>query len=414
MSTITDYPDVSYLCKLIHESFRLPVFYKTNEYLSENLYWNAGIPKHPLLTDPIELFRTIAEKGTELSVPVIHETNYMEQFVVVPVRGNGLYNAIIVIGPTTRKKPSDSQAQFNELLNDHGIPIEERSRWVEYWNNLQNVDQMRLLHICLSVNWMVNQEVLDITDVIQMNLQYGLSRKQKKMDLELANWREYSIFQEGLVTTNQLLTYIRKGNKPELMKQLIKFINNNGYPLLQSSRSQLRSIKNLAICGITLSGRAAIEGGLYDDLASTLCDLHIKHIEELNEQTLVEAAVMGAIIDFADRVSQLRNKGVSKVVQISKEYIYLHLFEEITFQQLSNVSGLNPNYLSQLFKKEIGLTLINYIQKERIEEAKRLLDHSNDTISTIGMRLTFYDQAHFVKVFKKHAGVTPKQYRNQS
>ncbi|WP_375105407.1 helix-turn-helix domain-containing protein [Paenibacillus sp. RS8] len=43
-----------------------------------------------------------------------------------------------------------------------------------------------------------------------------------------------------------------------------------------------------------------------------------------------------------------------------------------------------------------------------------MLDLSNDIISSIGSRLTFYDQAHFIKVFKKHVGVTPKQYRNRS
>lgn len=412
MFSTTDFPDLAYLAKLIHESFQLPVFYHANENQSEILYWSTVIPEHPLLIDSIELFRTIAKQGNGLSGPIIHETNYMEQFAVVPVRRNGHCEAVLVIGPTIRKKANDSH--FTELLNDHGSLVEERSKWLEYWGKLQTVDQLRFLHICVSANWMMNQEALDITDIIQLKLQYGLAKKQKKIELELSDWREYSIFQDGIATTNQLLGYIRNGDKNELMKQLVKFINSVGHIREKSSRSQLRSVKNLAICGITLSSRAATEGGMYDDLAGTLCDLHIKHIEELNEQSLVEAAVLDAIIDFADRVSQIRNNGVSKAILVSKEYIYYHLFEEITLQQLSDVSRLNPNYLSQLFKKELGLTLMNFIQRERIEEAKKLLDLSNDTISSIGSRLTFYDQAHFIKVFKKHVGVTPKQYRNRS
>jgi YesN/AraC family two-component response regulator len=170
-------------------------------------------------------------------------------------------------------------------------------------------------------------------------------------------------------------------------------------------------VKNLAIGGVTLSSHMAIEGGVYEELATTLCNLHVTHIEELNDLAAVEAAVFAAIVDFAERVSQCRNNNVSKPVYLCKEYIYLHLFEEITLQQLSDVTELNPDYLSQLFKKETGLTVMNFIQKERVEEAKRLLDHSNDTITNISERLTFYDQSHFVKVFKKHAGMTPKQYR---
>ncbi|WP_258203553.1 helix-turn-helix domain-containing protein [Paenibacillus endoradicis] len=409
--TANNYPDLSYLCKLTHESLQLPVFCQSTEDLQEQLYLSAGVPKHPFLNDPIEIFRSVAHQGTALDGPVIHVTNYLEQFAVVPVKRNGKCQAVIVIGPVIRKKANDSQ--FTELLNDHNIASEERVKWMTYWGSLQAVDQMRCLHICVSTNWMVNQEALDITDVIQFNLQYGVSKKKKKLELELADWREYSIFQEGIATTNQLLDYIRNGNKTELMKKLIEYINSVGDIGVKSSRSQLRSVKNLAICGIALSSRAATEGGMYDELASTLCDLHIKHIEELHEFALIDAAVVSAIVDFADRVSQIRNNGVSKVVQSSKEYIYLHLFEEITLQQLAKVSGVNPHYLSQLFKKETGLTLINYIQRERIDEAKKLLDHSNDTISSIGTRLTFYDQAHFIKVFKKHEGVTPKHYRDR-
>lgn len=411
MSITIDVPDLSYLCKGIHESLQLPVFCQFTDGLQEQLYWSTGVSKHPFLTDPMELFRSVAHQGEKLDGPVIHVTNYMEQFVVVPVKRNGQCQAVIVIGPAIRKKPSDSQ--YTELLSDHGITGEDRIKWMEYWDKLQIIDQMRCLHICISTNWMINLEALDITEVIQLNLQYGQSKKKTKLELELADWRENSIFQEGIATTNQLLGYIRSGNKTELMKQLVKYINSVDNIGIKSSRSQLRSIKNLAICGITLSSRAATEGGMYDELAATLCDLHIKHIEELNEFALIDAAVVGAIVDFADRVSQIRNNGVSKVVQASKEYIYLHLFEEITLQQLAKVSGLNPHYLSQLFKKETGLTLINYIQRERIEEAKKLLDHSNDTIASIGARLTFYDQAHFIKVFKKHAGLTPKHYRNR-
>lgn len=411
MNISSNYPDLSYLCKLIHESLQLPVFCQVKENLQEQVYWHAGMTKHPFLSDPIVLFRSVVKQAIEIDGPVVHVTNFMEQFIVVPVKRSEQRQAVIAIGPTIRKQASDSQ--FTELLSDQGIAIEERADWMNYWKNLQTIEQMRCLHIAVSVHWMVNQEALDITDIIQLNLQYGVSKKQKKLELELSDWREYSIFQEGMTTTNQLLGYIRDGNKTELMKQLVQYISSVDNTEIQSSRSQLRSVKNLAICGIALSSRAATEGGMYDELSATLCDLHIKHIEELNELALIEGAVIGAIVDFADRVSQIRNNGVSKVVQASKKYIYLHLFEEITLQQLAEASGLNPHYLSQLFKKETGLTLMNYIQWERIEEAKKLLDHSNDTIASIGARLTFYDQAHFIKVFKKHAGVTPRQYRNR-
>lgn len=104
MFSATEYPNLAYLAKLIHESLQLPVFYHVNENQSEILYWSTLKPEHPLFVDSIELFRTIAKQSSGLSGPIIHVTNYMEQFAVVPVRRNGQCDAILVIGPTIRKK----------------------------------------------------------------------------------------------------------------------------------------------------------------------------------------------------------------------------------------------------------------------------------------------------------------------
>ncbi|OMF37966.1 hypothetical protein BK133_02990 [Paenibacillus sp. FSL H8-0548] len=402
--------ELDYLCKYVHESLQLPIFCKWNAAMQQESIWSAELAAHPTITDPAELLRSAAAKGTELNLPIIYEINDLEQFAVVPVKRNGQCQAVIVIGPTTRR---DSNELNREWLIEHGIQVQDQPKWTEYGDSLPFVDRFRFLHICVLANWIVNQEALDITDVLQSTLQFGLANQQQEKELELADRREYSIFHDGIVGVNQMLALIKRGDKKELMKQLVKMTSGNNPVGVQSKRSHIRSVKNLAICGIALSSRAATEGGVYQELAMTLCDLHVQHIEELNDLGAIETTVFTAISDFADRVNQCQNNNHSKAVQKSKEYIYLHLFGEITLQLLSEVSGLNPHYLSQLFKKETGLTLMNYIQRERIEEAKKLLDHSSDTISRIGERLTFYDQAHFVKAFKKHAGMTPKQYRNR-
>lgn len=408
--TTNDLPDLAFLCNQIHESLQLPVFLHPDSDLNMEAFWSVGLPPHPIFTDPVELYRSVAGKGTSLLGPVIRETNFMEGFIALPVKRNGQSQAVIVIGPVIRQKPG-SEICAN-LLNDYGIPNRERSIWMEYWQNLPIMNRKRLLHISVLANWMINFEALDIINVLKSSLQYALpDRQMQKVDLALADRRESNIFNEGIEGTRLLIDLIRNGNKTELMKRLSEVTYNEKSGL--SKRSQLRNVKNLAICGVAISMRAAVEGGLSEDLGFTLSDLHIQHIEELNEVILVEAAAIQAMVDFAERVDQCRKNNVSKPIYVCKEYIYRHLFEDITIQKLSELSGLNPDYLSQLFKKETGLTLMNYIQKERIEEAKKLLAHSNDTISTIGARLTFYDQSHFVKVFRKHAGLTPRQYRNQ-
>jgi AraC-like DNA-binding protein len=401
---------LDYICKLLHESLGLPVYCRYNSDHQRESFWAPGFPLHPLFTDAVDLFRAAASKAIALNRPVIHETHYREQFAVIPVIRHAQCPAVIVIGPSLRYNRSEPSAEFWE---EREIPLEKRTEWAEYYHSLPFVDRLRLLYICASANWMINQQALDITDIIESTLEYDLADQQHEKEQMLADRREYSLFQDGNAGQHQMLESIKRGEKNELIKQLAKATNIDLIQEVNSKRSHLRRVKNLAIGGVTLSSHMAAQGGLYEEVAATLCDLHVKHIEELNDLASVEAVVFAAIVDFAERVSQCRNSNVSKPVYTCKEYIYLHLFEEITMQQLSDISRLHPDYLSQLFKKETGLTLMNYIQHERIEEAKNLLVHSHDTIASIGERLTFYDQSHFVKVFKKHAGMTPKQYRSR-
>lgn len=74
---------------------------------------------------------------------------------------------------------------------------------------------------------------------------------------------------------------------------------------------------------------------------------------------------------------------------------------------------MNPSYLSTLFKKEVGMSISEYVQSAKVNEAKNLLSYTSHSMSDISSLLNFYDQSHFIRVFKKYTGVTPKQFKNE-
>ncbi|MNO48018.1 HTH-type transcriptional activator Btr [compost metagenome] len=102
---------------------------------------------------------------------------------------------------------------------------------------------------------------------------------------------------------------------------------------------------------------------------------------------------------------------LSRTVALCQNYIFNHLYEELSLDKLAEVAGLNRSYLSLLFKKETGFTISDFIQFERIVEAKRLIELPGISLSDIATRLHFNDQSYFTKVFKKYTGTTPKQFR---
>jgi AraC-like DNA-binding protein len=115
-----------------------------------------------------------------------------------------------------------------------------------------------------------------------------------------------------------------------------------------------------------------------------------------------------------DRVSNRKRKHLSKPIATCQEYIFNHLYETIPLSLLADKVGLQENYLSQLFKKETGLTITRFIQQEKVEEAKKLLELTPEPVTAIAAKLNFYDQNHFNKIFKRHTGLTPKRYRNKN
>jgi two-component system response regulator YesN len=100
-----------------------------------------------------------------------------------------------------------------------------------------------------------------------------------------------------------------------------------------------------------------------------------------------------------------------------KEKIHLfvlnHLHENVSREDIASYVNFNSAYLSRLFKKEVGLTLSDYIAQLRIDKAKSLLTESSLKISIISERVGYYNFSHFTKVFKKATSQTPQEYRKQ-
>ncbi|WP_197080987.1 response regulator [Gordoniibacillus kamchatkensis] len=112
-----------------------------------------------------------------------------------------------------------------------------------------------------------------------------------------------------------------------------------------------------------------------------------------------------------DALEQQERQG-SAVVEKVKRYIDDHL-QTVTREELAAHVYLNPAYLSRLFKKETGQSLVDYIIHSKINRAKLLLTESNRKISDIGESLGYDNFSHFGKTFKKSVGLTPQQYRKR-
>lgn len=136
-------------------------------------------------------------------------------------------------------------------------------------------------------------------------------------------------------------------------------------------------------------------------------DSYVYSIEQLVE-------IYGDFDGMIGRLRQLleeRSQGAENQPKFSNaafmklmQYINENYKGEISLSGAAQVLHMNSNYVSQLFKKEAGITFVHYVTQKRLEDAKKPL-------TDIALEVGFNDTFHFIKTFKKFIGVTPGQYR---
>lgn len=102
---------------------------------------------------------------------------------------------------------------------------------------------------------------------------------------------------------------------------------------------------------------------------------------------------------------------LTRPVRSAKEYIAAHFREPVTLDALAEYAGLSANYFSAIFKKETGLSFVDYLAAVRMEEATRLLRTTNAGIREIANQVGYQEIRHFNRLFKKSTGMKPSEYR---
>lgn len=123
------------------------------------------------------------------------------------------------------------------------------------------------------------------------------------------------------------------------------------------------------------------------------------------------------LISFYLEHSAIENIKVTKSETITSinnaiDYIDKNYFKSISIKELAGIAHLNPQYFIRIFKKNLGISPIQYLNKRRIEEAKRMLTTTNFTLTEISDKLGYNNLYYLSKRFKQSTGLTPTEYKS--
>ncbi len=164
---------------------------------------------------------------------------------------------------------------------------------------------------------------------------------------------------------------------------------------------------------------------IYDSIAS---EADIRENQKLIDEIIAKKVKLqtkcyhGVLVDEIDEISysyqevikrkeESKNITCSKVIEETLNYIDEHYTENITLTSMAEIVYANASYLGYLFKKELGVSCVEYVNQKRIDRAARYLLETNMKVYEIMDNVGITDKNYFLRLFKKYKGKTPTEYR---
>ncbi len=179
------------------------------------------------------------------------------------------------------------------------------------------------------------------------------------------------------------------------------------------SKLPINSLKYSLVGSCTLFARAVIEAGLDTETSFMLSDYYINLIDTSNSKGELNALEYKMLKDFIRILSTHKEYIYNSLINRVISYIKKNIENDMYLQDIAAFADVHPNYLSSVFKREVGKTLNTYVNEQKIYSIKLYLDYTNLSISEISDIFNFSHLTYFSLFFKKHTGLTPLNYRNR-
>lgn len=191
---------------------------------------------------------------------------------------------------------------------------------------------------------------------------------------------------------------------------LLKMYEADFKRVLGMKTGNIDQIKSIQIEFLDRMLSAAQEQGIIDDVSAQKLTL-FNEVLLLDKEHELYYWMRRKILDFAEQINDMRRSRNKELIGKAKAYIDQHFSAGISLEDVAAYVYLSPNYFGWLFKKEVGITYIDYLTKLRMEKAKYMLRSSHKTIHSIALELGYNDPNYFSQVFWKLEHIRPSSYR---
>ncbi|WP_407028620.1 YSIRK-targeted surface antigen transcriptional regulator [Enterococcus faecium] len=296
---------------------------------------------------------------------------------------------------------------FKLKMNNLNVAMADRER---LYNSLQNLTLYSLgdiRDILILVHYFFTGKIEDLFHEPLIEYTENLSKtiEQIKIDNLLSQNYDPEIYL--FLYENKILEYVKNGDIRNL-ENMVFNLSNGIIPSV--SGDTIRSEKNYSIIVFEKLAQTSITLGMDIIEAYQSRDALIQENELAVSLPEVLKVRDSGIVYYTKEIGKTKIEHLSPLISSVVQFIGLNIYKRITVKEIANYFSVSETKLRESFKNEMHITIYNYISKRKISTAKIMLK-SNHTISEVSLGLGFSDSSHFSRVFKKYAGVSPKQYQ---
>lgn len=178
------------------------------------------------------------------------------------------------------------------------------------------------------------------------------------------------------------------------------------------SKNKLKNKKYHFMIVTAFLAEACMEGGLSCGEAYMIADIYSQKADSAAACEDLQTLFQDMCLDYAERMREIKKETIiSMHIRKCIEHIYADLGADLSTKGLAELTGLNPSYLSKLFKRETGQNVKAYVTAAKMDTAQNLLKYSDLSCSEIAASLGYCSQSAFTYAFRLFSGTTPKKYR---
>lgn len=210
-----------------------------------------------------------------------------------------------------------------------------------------------------------------------------------------------------LYKERELIDLIKMGDRKRAKGLLDELLGTT----LFRSHEHIGVLKARALEIIFIIARAAVEAGANLEEILGFKYQYIQNLSKDDSQETLYYFLKKAFDQLFECIYQNRNIRHTRVFTKAKEFIWGNYNQDISLKKIAEAVRINPFYLSHLFRKEMGISFLEYLTSVRISIAKKLLKQTNLSIIQICLEVGYQDPSHFAKIFRKKEGIRPTEYR---